>query len=209
MKMKVLIADDDPLYLRLIEKLLTPEYEVAIAVDGRQALDALQASDGPAIAVLDWQMPRMAGLEVCHRVQQLARAVPVYLLLVTSRNNPADIRAGFAAGADDYLTKPLDPGELAARVAVGRRVVELQQKLAAEVVRLEQALSQVEHLEGLLPICAWCKRIRDDKNYWQQLDSYLSQHSHLKFTHGICPQCLATVRKEAEGQPCVPSHQVS
>jgi DNA-binding response OmpR family regulator len=201
MKMKILIADDDPVYVVLMKKLLGQKFEIVTVSDGEQAYELLQAEDGPSLAVLDWEMPEIDGLEVCRRVRNLARIVPVYLLIVTSRNSPEDICAGFAVGADDYVTKPLDPEELVARIAVGQRVVELQEKLAAKVTRLEEALAQVEHLEGLLPVCAWCKRIRNDQNYWEQLDTYLSQHSHLKFTHGVCPQCLVKLRCEAAEQP--------
>jgi DNA-binding response OmpR family regulator len=194
--MKILVADDDAVFLRLMERLLTPEYELVTAVDGQQAIDALQPDDGPMLAVLDWEMPRIDGLEICRRVRCFDRLIPIYLLLVTSRNDPADISAGFAAGADDYVTKPLYPDEIRARIGVGRRVLALQEKLATKIAHLENALTQVEQLEGLLPLCGWCRRIRDDENYWHQLDTYLSMRSQLKFTHGICPQCVENVRKE-------------
>jgi response regulator RpfG family c-di-GMP phosphodiesterase len=110
--------------------------------------------------------------------------------LLTGRDAKADVVAGLLAGANDYVTKPFDREELRARLHVGRQVVELQHSLAARVQQLEKALSQVNSLEGLLPICTYCKKIRDDNNYWEQVETYLLDHSEVRFSHGICPDCL-------------------
>ncbi|MBZ5512061.1 MAG: response regulator transcription factor [Acidobacteriia bacterium] len=199
--MKVLVAEDDPLVLHLLERLLATEYEVVSARDGKQAWKILCQIDGPRLAVLDWQMPGMHGNEICRKARQLPDT-PMYLLLVTAtRKSSADVLSGFDAGADDYIAKPFDAEELRARVAVGRRVLQLQQSLTERVAELQEALLSVHKLEGLLPICAWCKRVRNDQNYWEQLEQYLSEHMGANITHGICPECCAKWRAEGKLAP--------
>jgi len=166
-----------------------------LARDGVEAWEALQVEDPPQLAVLDWLMPRRDGIEVCRQVRQQPAMASTYMILLTSRDHIKDILTGFAAGADDYLVKPCDPEELRARVRVGRRVVELQSALEAHVAQLQQALASVRQLQGLLPICAYCKRIRNDENYWEQLETYVSEHSQATFSHGICPNCYQSIMK--------------
>ena len=113
-----------------------------------------------------------------------------YLILLTARVQRDDIVAGLNAGADDYLTKPFDPRELTARVRAGERILMLQRELMQRVKELELAIATVRTVHGLLPICCYCKRIRRDGDYWQQVEEYVAQHSSAEFTHGICPDCL-------------------
>ena len=113
----------------------------------------------------------------------------IYIILLTSRDRKEDIIKGFESGVDDYLTKPFDQDELFARLKVGARIVQLQSSLAERVRDLEASLAQVKHLQGLLPICSYCKKIRNDKNYWEQVEGYISKHSQVQFSHGICPAC--------------------
>ncbi len=189
MSVKILVADDDPLSRRLLEHLLTRDYEVTVVADGLQAWEALHSPDRPRLLVLDWMMPHLDGLELCRKLREIPQIGPCYVLLLTAKQAVTDIVAGLEAGADDYITKPFEPEELRARVRVGVRVLELQIALAARVRELQEALARVKQLQGLLPICSYCKRIRDDRNYWQQLETYVSEHSEAVFSHGLCPEC--------------------
>jgi DNA-binding response OmpR family regulator len=187
--MKVLVAEDDTVYCRILESVLREEFEVVLAEDGNRAWEILHATGGPQLALLDWQMPGMDGLEVCRKVRAHPAMNSIYLVIATVRQSQQDVLAGFEAGANDYITKPFHAQELRARLRVGRRVVELQATLATRIAQLQDALSRVKQLQGLLPICSYCKRIRDDHDYWQQVETYMSEHSQATFTHGICPDC--------------------
>lgn len=192
--MKVLIADDEPVIRRVLEAALVKwGHEVVVASDGVEAWRALDGHDAPPLVILDWMMPGMDGAEVCRKVRQRPTSTPPYLILLTARDRSEDIVTGLQAGADDYLTKPFEPAELRARVEVAGRVVGLQHHLAERVTALEEALARVRRLQGLLPICAWCKKVRNDRNYWQGVEGYIAEHSEARFTHGICPDCKEKV----------------
>jgi CheY-like chemotaxis protein len=187
---RILIADDDAISARVLESTLRQwDHDVVVTRDGQSAWEVLRAEDAPKIAILDWMMPGLEGPEVCRRAKALARPVPTYLILLTAKGKPDDIVAGLESGADDYVTKPFDRAELRSRIGVGKRVVALQQGLADRVSDLEVALGQVKQLKGLLPICAYCMKVRDDQNYWQKVETYITAHSNARFSHGICPQC--------------------
>jgi sigma-B regulation protein RsbU (phosphoserine phosphatase) len=191
MPLRVLVADDEPVSRTVVAAMLRKSgYDVQIVADGEQAWAALQRPDPPHLAVVDWMMPGIDGVEVCRRLRRLETSTPTYVILLTSRDAAADIVEGLHAGADDYVTKPPHEEELLARVSVGARVISLQQTLADRVRKLEEALSSVKQLQGLLPICSYCKRIRDDQNYWQQVESYISVHSGVQFSHSYCPDCF-------------------
>jgi len=165
-------------------------YVTVVAGNGAEAWTLLQDEDAPRLAILDWMMPGMDGPEVCRRARAAPRTPPPYIILLTTRDSRADVVAGLDAGADDYMAKPFDREELRARVGVGVRMVELQQSLADRLRDLEDALARVKQLQGLLPICSYCKKIRDDRNYWNQVETYISAHSGAQFSHGICPDCF-------------------
>jgi len=195
--MKILIAEDDAVSRRVLEATLKRwGYEVAVAHDGGRAWDMLERDPGLSLAILDWMMPGMDGVEVCERARKAPATRSIYIILLTARGRPEDVVAGLQAGANDYVTKPFDQEELRARVQVGVRVAELQRQLAERVRELEGALSQVKQLSGLLPICSYCKKVRDDKNYWQQVEAYVGDHSEARFSHSICPDCYETIVKK-------------
>ena len=114
---------------------------------------------------------------------------PVYVILLTGRQDGGDIVAGLQAGADDYMTKPFHGEELHARLDAGMRVLQMQQDLADRVRVLEESVGCAEPLHGFLPICSYCKKIRNTRNYWEQLESYITEHSNAEFSHSICPHC--------------------
>ena len=198
--MKVLIAEDDLVSRRLLQATLHKwGYEVVVTGDGTSAWEVLQGRDPPPLAILDWMMPGLDGVQLCRNVRGTPTTTPPYLILLTARGHTEDIITGLQAGANDYVTKPFDREELRARVQVGVRIVELQQSLADRVNALEEALARVKQLQGLLPICSYCKKIRDDQNYWQQVENYISEHSEAQFSHSICPECYdGRVKPELE-----------
>lgn len=190
--MRVLVVDDDAMVRRLLQTTLTRwDYEVVIATDGEKAWEILKRDDAPSLALMDWTMPRMDGLELCKRVRTLKRSPRPYLIFLTAKGRIEDIVTGLEAGADDYMIKPFEREELRARIHAGLRVIELERSLADRVAELEDALYRVKLLQGLIPICAWCKKVRDDRNYWQQVEQYVTEHSEARFTHSICPDCRA------------------
>ncbi|SDU07059.1 Response regulator receiver domain-containing protein [Verrucomicrobium sp. GAS474] len=193
MSVPILIADDHELNRKLLVSLLsTKGYAIEEAKDGTEALAKLTAAaeKGPVVGLIDWQMPGLEGIDVCRKAREVANADQLYLILLTVRDAKSDIVAGLEAGANDYITKPFNGEELLARVGIGAKMVLLQQNLAARVAELEVALGQVKQLSGLLPICMYCKKIRDDKDYWQQVEHYITAHTEAVFSHGICPECF-------------------
>lgn len=200
--MRILVADDHPDSRGLLKTLLTSwVHDVTLARDGGEAFDILNRSDAPPLAIIDGMMPVMDGIELCQAIRRRDREIspsssspaPPYIMILTAKNTREDMIAGLRAGADDYITKPFDRDELRVRIGVASRIIHLQQELAGRVRHLEEALAGVRQLQGLLPICSYCKRVRDDKNYWQQVDDYIAAHTDAQLSHGICPACYVGV----------------
>lgn len=189
--MKILIAEDDFTSRRILEILLLQwGYEVIVTSDGVEAWEVLQKDDAPPLVILDWMMPGKDGREICSLIRAKQKSeINHYVILLTSKSFKEDIVTAFDAGADDYITKPFDREELKARIKVGERIVSLQATLAKQVKELQEALNHIKTLQGILPICSYCKKIRDDGNYWQLLENYISTHSMAQFSHSICPDC--------------------
>ena len=175
--MKLLIADDEPAVHHLLHKLAESfGFEPVIVENGIAATEMLFDDHAPRIALLDWMMPGRSGVEICQLVRQSEWIVQPYLIVLTCRNSAEDIALALDSGANDYVKKPFSPVELRARLNVGRRMIE--------------AMEHIRTLKGLLPICCVCKKIRDDDNYWREVEDYISQHSDAEFTHSICPECV-------------------
>lgn len=183
--MRALIADDDHVSALVVARAVERRWQVPVEVvhDGDAAWAALNAGTPPSLAIVDWMMPGMDGLELCRRIRKSPACAQMYVILLTARDSRADI---------------VDSAELGARVQAGIRILSLQSQLNARIGELQQTLAAVRQLKGLLPICCYCKRIRKDEDYWQQLETYISDHSDAEFSHGICPECLVNARVEFE-----------
>ena len=191
--MRLLVVEDDPdLAMQVAGALRDEGYVVDIARDGEEGhfLGDTEPYDG---IILDLGLPGLDGITILERWRSAHRLTPV--LILTARDRWRDKVAGFDAGADDYLAKPFHPAELRARFQSGARVVRLERDLRERVVELEDALGKVKKLQGLIPICSWCKKIRDDQDYWHQVDAYVAKHADVQFSHGICPTCYEEVMK--------------
>ncbi|HEV7403514.1 MAG TPA: response regulator transcription factor [Chthoniobacteraceae bacterium] len=193
---RILIAEDHYVSRHLLERNLTNwGFEVITAEDGDAAVRVLESADAPPLAIVDWMMPKLDGLEVCRRIREKKDRPYIYLVLLTAKSHKEEIATGLEAGADDYVIKPFDPDELRARLKVGQRVVELERQLAKRVTDLEQALADVKKLRRLLPICMYCKSVRDDKDYWHEIEEYIHTETGADFSHGICPNCMGKLHE--------------
>ena len=171
----VLVVEDDAVSSAQLGALARAAgYDARSAPNGREAWDLLQLTR-IQIVISDWYMPEMDGPELCRRIRARPREPYVYFILVTARGGKQQYLAGMEAGADDFIAKPVDPDELRARLKVAERILGLRKEL--------------EQLEVLLPICSYCKRIRNDKEEWEPLERYIEQHFERLVTHSICPDC--------------------
>jgi DNA-binding response OmpR family regulator len=188
--MKVLVAEDDRIARRLLVRHLERwGYEVVRAEHGREACDVFEADDEIGIAILDWMMPELDGVDVCRKLRAAEDRRP-YILLCTARTEVSDIVTGLNAGADDYLAKPIRAAELEARLRVGARTVGLEHELKQRIGQLSAALEHVKQLQGMLPICMHCRRVRNSDDVWQQIETYVEQHADVSWSHGLCEDCL-------------------
>ena len=194
--MRVLVGEDDPVSRRLLDAVLRKwGYEVVSCTEGIEACSHLLGPEAPKMAILDWMMPGMDGLRICRKVREIPRSEPTYIILLTARGRSQDIVTGLEAGADDYITKPFDREALRARLKTGFRTLELQKRLADRIAELESTLCRVKQLQGLFPMCPSCKKVRDDQNYWEQIEEYVTEHSGAQFSHSICPACYERIVK--------------
>jgi len=190
---RVLMAEDDKVASALLAATLASwGYETLVAQNGEEAWRILQQPDAPQLVVLDWMMPGLDGLEICRHVRGLDATRRAYVIMLTSVEGKQNLVTALEAGADDYLVKPFNHAELKARLQVGLRVLKLQTELSDRVAELETALADIQALHGLLPMCSYCKKVRNDQDYWQQVESYLESQADVQFSHGICPDCYET-----------------
>lgn len=174
--MKVLVAEDDVSARTLLGKILqTLRYEPILTVNGREALACIEREEIPLL-ITGWQMPDVDGPELCRRLRVPSRKAYTYIILLSSLPGKSRYVEGLEAGADDFISKPVDPDELAARLKAGQRLIAMQK--------------EIRQMEGLLSICGLCKRIREDKS-WVPVDQYVAGRTATSFSHALCPECFA------------------
>ena len=173
--MRVLIAeDDDTSRLLLMAKLERLGHTIIAAQDGAEGWQTF-VQEQPQLVITDWMMPELDGLELCRRIRAHHQEKYAYVIMLTALAGKERYLEGMDAGADDFLTKPVDMDELTARLRAAERILALH--------------TEVKQLEGLLPICAYCKNIRDKDDSWQPIEGYISKRTEASFSHGYCPNC--------------------
>src|SRR5512146_16681 len=202
--MSILIVDDSPDQQTLLRAILGKAgYGDVLSADSAKTAAAVLNLNGDAPAhkidliLMDVLMPEQDGVETCRRIKNCAHLQDIPIIMVTAKNDLSNLKAAFSAGAMDYFSKPVNSIELLARVSSAltlksemdrRKTRELELRRSNE--ELQQALREVKVLRGLIPICASCKKIRNDGGFWQQLEEYLGEHSEAEFSHGLCQPCI-------------------
>jgi CheY-like chemotaxis protein len=206
---KVLVVDDNPDILLLSTTLLAKAgYEVLQATTGKECLDAVRGHH-PDLILLDVMLPDMTGIEVCRRIKSDKDLEDIFVILVSGIQISSEDQAdGLDIGADGYVVRPISNKEFIARVQAGERIKRAEDALRQKekeqkelVAQLKKALAEIKTLKGFIPICASCKKIRDDEGYWDQLEAYISKHTEAVFSHGLCPDCVEKYREEMKKIP--------
>jgi len=201
---KVLVVDDSPDILLLSTSILRRAgYDVLEASTGKECFDAVQTNH-PDLVVLDVMLPDMTGMDVCRQMKNDKRSEDIFVILASGIQISSERQAeGLDIGADGYIVRPISNREFLARVQAGERIKRAEDALREKereqeqlVSQLKEALAEIKTLKGFIPICALCKKIRDDEGYWDQLEAYISKHTDAKFTHGLCPECVEKYRAE-------------
>ncbi|MCW5203867.1 MAG: response regulator [Candidatus Electrothrix communis] len=184
----ILVVDDQPANLKVLLSFLQEhDYRVYMVDSGQRALDILPKIQ-PDLVLLDVMMPGMNGFEICRRIKADKKLAALPIIFMTALDSVGDKVTGFSVGAVDYITKPFQQVEVLARINTHITLRKREREL-------EAALDEIKTLNGILPICSYCKQIRNDEGYWQQVEEYISEHSQAMFSHGVCPICY---KKEME-----------
>jgi phosphoserine phosphatase RsbU/P len=178
----ILVVDDQPANLKVLFSFLkTHEFQIRVADNGEKALRVLE-NEQPDLILLDVLIPGMNGFEICKQIKENKDTANIPVIFMTALNSVEDKMTGFEAGGVDYITKPFQQVEVLARVNT-------HVTLRRRELELKQALAEVTELSGILPICSFCKNIRNDEGYWQQVEQYIAEHSEALFSHGVCEKC--------------------
>jgi DNA-binding response OmpR family regulator len=180
--MRILVVEDDTDSRETLRLLLELDgHHVVSAQNGSEGWKAFTLTQFPVV-ISDWLMPEMDGLELCRRIRAAERPSYSYVILVSALKGKESYLQGMAAGADDFISKPYDPDELKSRLIVAERIIGVQDR--------------VKRLEGILPTCMYCKKIRDEQDQWVGIEAYISKRSEASFSHGVCPACYESVLKQ-------------
>jgi PleD family two-component response regulator len=174
--MKIIIAEDDPVSLaRVTALLLSLGHDPVSCENGREAWETFDKEPSRLI-ISDWMMPGMDGLELCKKVREREKTEYTFFILVTGEHTTDnDYDYAIRAGVDDFMLKPIDRGIIWRRLRVAERILKYT--------------TEIRQLKTLIPICMYCKKIRDDSDYWEQMENYIHEHTGSDFSHGICPEC--------------------
>jgi len=173
---RILVVEDDSISSILLKAVLEKlGYETVIARDGNEAWDEFN-QEPVRLIVSDWMMPGMDGLQLCEKVRARSRTLYTYFILLTAnRTTPENYALAAAAGVDDFLTKPLDREAIRMRLGVAERIL----KYTAEIRQLKE----------LIPICVYCRKVHDEHDYWERVETYIQKETGSRFSHGACPEC--------------------
>lgn len=194
-KQTILIVDDEPGNIEILSETLGNDYEILFATSGREAME-IASRQIPDMVILDIIMPVMSGYEVLQNLKQDSTLREIPAVFITALDQEDQETQGLALGAVDYIPKPFNPTIVKLRVKTQLELKLQRDALIQRNKELEKALTKIKTLSGLLPICASCKKIRDDRGYWNQLEHYISEHSEVEFTHGCCPDCAKKLYPE-------------
>ena len=188
----IIIAEDEPITRhRLFTSLSAMGHTVRPFADGLKAWEAFERQPARVI-ISDWQMPGLDGPDLCQRVRALELQDYTYFILVTAmQTEDEQYQIASDAGTDDFLSKPLTTESLWRRLRVARRILNYNK--------------EVRQLKELIPICAYCRQVREDDDYWSTIEQYVQEHTNSRFSHGICPQCFSKVMHDFERERTRPS----
>lgn len=190
------IVDDKPENLTLLSSVLVKQgYEVRTSINGTLAL-ASANKHPPDLILLDIMIPEMNGYEVCRQLKADERTQEIPVIFLSALTETLDRVKAFSTGGVDYITKPFQVEEVLARVETHLTIRNLQKELQDKNTQLQEALDNIKTLKGFIPICANCKKIRDDAGFWNQIEIYVSDHTEAEFSHGICPDCAQELYPE-------------
>jgi DNA-binding response OmpR family regulator len=186
--MKILIAEDDPVAAKILQRALEfLGHQVVVAGNGTEAWEAFDR-EPVRLIVSDWLMPGLDGLELCQKIRARKQTPYTYFILLTAQETrPENYDLATEAGVDDFLTKPLDRPTIRMRLRVAERILKFT--------------TEIRQLKDLIPICAYCRKIRNDDNYWQLVETYINEETGSNFTHGICPTCSEALLAQINSEP--------